>query len=289
MAVNVVEAKVKYRRPLNSQQLAVLKLLYRFRFGTVEYIAEYLDKTNLKVVQKKLKILEDQGYIAKRYDKTYKLQGKPAEYYLTPKGGRLLKSKTEDNDHISEQGLKNLYKNPSVSADFIAHCLTILRVALHLERMYGANLHSFARTELIPFDYFPTWKPDLYLSYKTTPKSKSNPFFLDIWDGTRPFFVSVRKARSYITYEDSGDWITDQLEFPIILVVCDNKKNETKLRRQIRKAREENYTDTKFATTTIDELLSAEYNKAKLWTTVTDYKEEDKTCTLTNLRKSLEQ
>jgi predicted transcriptional regulator len=80
----------KYRRPLNNNQQDILRLLYKFRFSTSELIAKYLNKPNVKLVQKKLKLLEDRGYVAKRYDKSYKLRGKAARYYLTPKAARLL-------------------------------------------------------------------------------------------------------------------------------------------------------------------------------------------------------
>src|ERR1700759_2928953 len=83
-------AGVTYHRTLNNQQVEVLDWLYRFRFSTSRQIARCLGKDKFKSVQKKLQILEKQGYIGKRYDGSYKLQGRPAEYYLTPKGARQL-------------------------------------------------------------------------------------------------------------------------------------------------------------------------------------------------------
>jgi predicted transcriptional regulator len=69
----------KYRKKLNQEQIAVLQLLYRFRFASSEQIAKHQAKPNSKAIQKRLKILEDQELIAKRYDKSYKLKGKPAQ------------------------------------------------------------------------------------------------------------------------------------------------------------------------------------------------------------------
>ena len=60
------KAEVSYRRPLNSEQLLVLRLLYCYRFGTCKYVAQFLDKKDIKVVQKKLKILEEQECISCR-------------------------------------------------------------------------------------------------------------------------------------------------------------------------------------------------------------------------------
>ncbi|HSW77540.1 MAG TPA: replication-relaxation family protein [Candidatus Chromulinivoraceae bacterium] len=87
---NSAKPEPKYRKKLNEEQVAVLQLLWRFRFASSEQIAKYQQKPNGKAVQKRLKIPEDQSLIAKRYDKSYKLQGKPAAYYLTPHGARML-------------------------------------------------------------------------------------------------------------------------------------------------------------------------------------------------------
>src|SRR5437868_6830189 len=84
----LINPEPKYRKKLNEEQVEVLQMLYRFRFASSEQIAQFQGKPNAKAIQKRLKILEDQDLIAKRYDKSYKLQGKPAAYYLTPNGAR---------------------------------------------------------------------------------------------------------------------------------------------------------------------------------------------------------
>jgi len=244
-----------------------------------KYIARYLGKTSSKVVQKKLKVLEDQEFIAKRYDSSYKLAGKPAEYYLTPKGARQLKARTEDAklaDQVTLQGIKNLYKNPTVSADFMAHCLNLLSVAIHIKEMYGDKLTVFTRMQLIPYGYFPAWRPDLLLSFKTGAKAKGKQkqYFLDIWDGTRPFFVSVRKARAYLTYAEEGKWPTDQVDFPTILMVCETDKTQKKLNRQIRKALDESYEEVNYATTTWQQFIESEEITEKLWQKADDPDEQ---------------
>ena len=37
-------SEVKYRRPLNSEQIEVLNILFRFRFSTNEQLARYFGK-----------------------------------------------------------------------------------------------------------------------------------------------------------------------------------------------------------------------------------------------------
>lgn len=267
---NKSSAEVSYRRPLNSEQLDILRLLYRFRFGSSELIAKYVGKTNVKLVQKKLKVLEDQGFVGKHYDKSYRLQGKPAAYYLLPKGARLLKARLPEEKTITDQGIKALYRNKTASAEFIAHCHSIFKIALHCKVLYGDKLKLFTGIQLATQAYFPAWHPDIYAALQRgTDQANNKRFFLDILDGTKPFFVSVRKVRNYLKFSEEGDW-PENRDFPTILTICDTQKNEKKLRRQIRRALEESYEEPTFATTTMETFLAATTSKAKVWSDVTE-------------------
>ena len=114
---------VKYRRPLNKQQLRVLFILYWYRFCTSKQIAVSLKRSDPKSIQSKLKVLEDQELISKRYDKTYKLAGRPAEYYITLKGARALEKAQPDT--TNPWATKSLYKNKTVSDEFLRHTITV--------------------------------------------------------------------------------------------------------------------------------------------------------------------
>ncbi len=260
-----INTEPKYRRPLNDDQIMVLRLLYRFRFASSEYIARYFNKPSSKHIQKRLKILEDQGYIAKLYDKTYKLRGKPAAYYLTPKGARIIRTKTDK--HVDDKVIKSLYKNKNVSEDFIQHCLTIFTIYLHFRTLYGDKLLFFTRSQLVQYDYFPGWMPDAYI--RLTLKAggtAEKQFFLDMLDETRPFFVHVRKVRNYLKYSEEGDWESEtNTNLPAVLMICDTQRSEKKLRRQLRKALDESYEEVIFATTTAKGLMQTAKGKDKVW------------------------
>ncbi len=150
-------------------------------------------------IQNKLQTLEARGFIGKHYDKSYKLAGRAAEYFLTPKGARQLPA-----DSTNEWAIKALYKNKTVSPEFITHCLNVADTVLTLQAIYGEKLGIFTSSQLAPYEYFPTWKPNLFLSFKRASSKKPRRYFLDVWDDTKPFFVSVRKARSYINYATDG-------------------------------------------------------------------------------------
>ncbi len=261
----------KSHRPLNSEQLAVLHWLYKSRFSTSKQIAKHLLKPNHKGIQNKLQILEEQGYIGKHYDKTYKLAGRAAEYFLTPKGARQLPA-----DSVNEWAIKSLYKNKAVSPEFIAHCLNVADIALQLQAIYGDKLRLFTKSTMVAYSYFPTWKPDLFLSFKPHAKSSTNNepphrYFLDVWDSTTPFFVSVRKARNYITYAEEGEWPTDEYVLPTVLAVCQDAKAQKKLTGQVKRAFDEKYItdEVTFATVTQEQLDKAT-GTAKLWQKIAD-------------------
>ena len=99
-----------------SKQLAVLKLLYRFRFGTTDLLARALDLKDGRYIHTRLEALVTQGYIGKNYDSTYKLDGKPATYYLLPKAFAALKKQHKTTGkELSEKTLRNAYKDKEAS------------------------------------------------------------------------------------------------------------------------------------------------------------------------------
>lgn len=270
-----VMSRVRYRRPLNSEQILVLEWLYKYRFSASRQLAIALHKPSHKTIQNKLQILEEQGLIGKRYDKSYKLAGRAAEYYLTPRGARTLTSyygslpkDSPDRRSLNESIVKSFYKNKTVSDAFIAHCLSVVDMHHTLKQLYGDKLRIYPQAILADYAQFPTWRPDLYLSLKT-PES-SQIYMLDIWDDTRPFFVSVRKMRNYLNHQESDDWVVDGQEYPYILAVCKDDKTQKKLNRQIIKALNENYIsdEISYATTTIDQLQKVTKPTDKLWSKV---------------------
>ena len=251
----------KYRKKLNEEQLAALNLLYTFRFASNEQIARYQRKLSNKHVQKRLKILEDQEYIAKRYDKSYKLKGKPAAYYLLPKGVRALigLGNRDENEPIN---IKRIYKGKDVSEGFIQHSLNILSTYLALSALHGSKLDFFTRSDLKyeQFEFYPQPLPDAHVRISTKDGDKN--FFLDIFEDSQPFFVLIRRIKKYLEYAGSGDWPEEPL--PTILVVVENKSVHKRLRKRIAKELRDSYEEVSFATTRLEYLFDPEH-KGKVW------------------------
>jgi DNA-binding HxlR family transcriptional regulator len=263
-------SRVKYRRPLNSQQLKTLHLLYWYRFCTARQLARSLDKSSHKAIQNKLQILETQGLIGKRYDKYYKLAGRAAEYFITPKGARELEKLKPGTTNL--WATKSLYKSKTVSDGFLRHCTTVTEISQRLRSIYGdgSKLRRLSKSYMAEFSYYPTWTPDLHLEIPASGETPTKHCFLDVWDDTKPFFVSVRKTRNYVNFKESGgkdgtEWQEDE-QYPAILAICQDERSQKKLNRQMRWILDEAWDgELTFATTTSDKLQQATKPTDKIW------------------------
>lgn len=260
------KSAVKYRRPLNKQQVRTLHLLYWYRFCTAKQLAHSFKKPSPKAIQNKLQILEEQQLIGKRYGKSYKLAGRPAEYYITPKGARALEKANPKS--TNQWATKSLYRNKTVSDDFLKHTIAVTDASKRLRALYGTKIEILTKSYMAQFDFYPTWTPDLHLKIPARGETPAKHYFLDVWDGTKPFFVSVRKTRNYMNFKESGDWEEDE-QFPAILAICENVQLQKKLNRQMKRILNDAWDDELiFATTTKQLLNQAEKPTDKIWSKV---------------------
>lgn len=261
----VKDGQVKYRRPLNPQQLKTLHLLYWYRFCTSKQLARSLDKSGHKAIQNKLQILETQGLIGKRYDKSYKLAGRAAEYFITPKGARELEKLKPGT--TNQWASKSLYKNKTVSDDFLRHCIAVTETSQKLRDIYGdsSKLLRLSKSYMAQYSHYPTWIPDLHLEIPARGQTPTKHYFLDVWDGTKPFFVSVRKTRNYVNFMESSDWQEDE-PLPTILAICEDERSQKKLNRQMKRILDEQWDEELiFATTTRQRLMEATKATDRIW------------------------
>ncbi len=257
--------QVTYRRPLNDQQIETLHVLYWYRFCTSKQLARLLNKANHKAIQNKLQILEAQGLIGKRYESSYKLAGRAAEYFITPQGARQLEKRKPGTTNRWTD--KSLYKNRTVSDNFLKHSITVTETAMKLNQLYGSGKQWDVVTKcyMAQLAAYPAWTPDLHLEAQENTDTTTRDCFIDIWDDTAPFFVSVRKTRNYVRFRESGEWYEDA-PFPVILAVCYDERLQYKLGQQMRRIlKEQDDEELLFATTTIQQLMAATTADDKVW------------------------
>jgi protein involved in plasmid replication-relaxation len=256
----------KRHNKLNAEQINILQFLYNFRFASNKQIARYQQKQNIRPVQNRLKILEDQALISKHYDKSYRLKGKPAAYYILPKGARALEANTtrEPDEPIN---FRRIYKDKDVSEGFITHCSNILDIYLGLKTIF-LNKRSFvfatkSKMNYEEYEYLPHPLPDAYIRFGSDEDPKQ--FFLDIFEERQPYFVLVRRIKSYFKYCSEGDWSDTGTDFPVVLIVCANTSVQKRLRRRLPKELQDSYDDIRFVTTTISEATTIDKTHAKVW------------------------
>jgi DNA-binding HxlR family transcriptional regulator len=242
----------KYRRPLNKEQLEVLDLLFNYRFSISKQIARYFNKEDIKLVRKRLNILEEQGFVAKRYDSSYKLAGRYAEYYLAPKGAKYLQAlrtsntdKYKEENQIADQAIKNRYKDKTVSQLFMSHSLTVLDLFLHYKDKHGDKIYIFSKVQLQPYDYFIKPLPDLFLSITSkTNRAKDDAlkrYFIDYFEDSIPFFIVIRRIKKYITYYEEDEWADDNP--PKVLLITESERKQKQVSRRIAKELRDAYMD----------------------------------------------
>lgn len=238
---------------LRDTQSRLLIHLYKFRFATVEQLARH---RNVSVPSMFMSIekLVDRGLAGKRYDTSFKLQGKPARYYLTKAGIRYMR----DNYTVNERMLKSYYKNPVVSDDFIDHNVAVFDLYRTLHNTYPGVFDIFTKPETAPYEQFPDKLPDLYLQRVEDSEESENAYILELFDET-PFFAIKRRIQEHIEHFESGGWPDEY--YPTLLLVCPDPKTEDRTVKFL----ESSLDDIDFLVTTTKAVF-AEKGVSAIWT-----------------------
>lgn len=252
-----------------SNQLAVLKLLYRFRFGTTDLLARALELKDGRYIHTRLEALVAQEYIGKNYDSSYKLGGKSATYYLLPKAFKALKQQHKTTGkELSDKTLRNAYKDKEASNEFIARKLAVFTIYDKLRAVHGANLKLWTMDQLNldKYDYFPQPKPDAYLTIIPEGlRPRSRDFFLNYLDEDTPFFVHVRRLQKYIDYVEANEWEdATSSKLRSVLLVCESTSLLKRIRKKLAQAVDENEAP-RFCYTTLQALRDSTTEDDEVW------------------------
>jgi hypothetical protein len=236
----------KYRWKISRQQIELLLKVYAFRFVTSDLLAEDLGKDR-STVYERLSVLEQQQYIAKRYDSSYRVRMRPASYCLAPAGLRYLKQL----DGIDQATLRNYYKNKWQTEEQIDHCLYVYHIYLVLRKSYGTTWkiltkHEVNREELIR----PT--PELMLKAQ---EADCPDYYLELAPKGIMSWILRRRINQHENWADEHD----DTRYPHILFVAGNDNTE----KRLWKLTEERYVDFKYFITTEKQLLNTA--NGKVW------------------------
>lgn len=220
------------RSELKQGQIDILELLYKYRFGSRQLIADSLDIKAGSSLHEKLQVLIKHEYITMRHEKHLKLFGVPAAYHLTPKGLRKLAA-LPGHDYITESVLKASYRDKIVSRAFVDHCLCVYAKTNQLKAFYP-KLKVYLRRDMSRYSYFPSTPPDAFLSLP----NKGNPkrFFMDILPDIMPTKSLYQRVMNYTQFFEEGNWDSVSDEPPVLLFMGETSTTERRLQRLIRSA-----------------------------------------------------
>lgn len=241
-------------RKLNQHQLDVLLLLYKFRFATSNLLTQKLKLQHRNSINSRLQILEDQNYIGRRYDKSYKLMNKPASYFMLPNGFAALRG----IDGISSNVLKNMYKDAIATDAFIERSLTIFGIYNKLEGIFGQRFDMFSKNELTGMEGMPEILPDGLMRLKTSDsaRAKERYHFLYYVEERQPLFAVSSTITKQLDYGDTENWNTFSARPPSVIIVCNSPALERRLHRQAGRIEDEATKGQNFYTTTLAELIA---------------------------------
>lgn len=218
------------RLALNQKQIEILELLYKYRFGSRQLLADSLGIKSGTSLYERLNVLISRGLIAMRQEKRSKLLGVPATYFLTPKGLRALQS-LDGHNYVTEAIIKSSYKDKVLSESFVLHTLKAYGITNALKRRYQ-KLRVYLRRDMSRYDYFPDNPPDAFLSLKLGGETKR--FFLDVIPDSLPRNVLDRRIANYLTFFEDGGWEATNSELPALLLIAEKGTTETRARRAAR-------------------------------------------------------
>ena len=245
---------VQHREQLSTGQIKLLGLLGKFRFVTVELVSSWRDRSKATIYER-LAVLENQGYVQKRYEKSWKLLGRPAVYSLTGKGLRVLRDTRPGC--FTDAVIRNQYKNRSASLQLVDHSLDVAKLCVQLYKQYNGKYDIFSKSEIDQFEEFMRPLPDLYI--RTNRKDEDDQpihYQLEtIEAGTFTWMIKKRINAHQEWFDDNNDedWGFED-NYPHLLLVCDNKSTE----KRIHRLTDEAYMDYETWTTTRERFNTGE-------------------------------
>lgn len=242
------------QRTLSEKQLDVLKLLFRFRFGTTDHISQAQGGLSRNSANVRLVALAEKGFISRKREGKDAISGKPAVYSLANAGRKYL---ANNPDKYSSKVLESIRANPNASEKFVNHHLNVFSIFNILSQRYQSSLVFLTKSNLDvdKFNYLPEVKPDAFLHMTES----GSYYFMYVFEGDSPDFAYIRKLSTLFEYEKSGKWeITTGQKLPTVLIVTGSKRLETVLKKRIRLLKENHDSELSFTTTVMDRLKNSD-------------------------------
>jgi hypothetical protein len=254
---NAQSAKPKVNRTRD-----ILLALYKFRFANAQLAAGFMGLQTPRHAQRRLKHLVDEQYIGRRYNGSDRIHGRPAIYYLKPKGISYLKTLPR----LNPKAFNLMYKDSQRASDkFIERSLHTCGIYLKFKELYGQELDFFTPSEMTGWQGLPKPKPDGLIVFRDRPDSRT--YFLELIDDSVEPYLVWRRLKRYFTHYDSNEWqIEMDSDYPSILILNSRAARQRRARQQVERLQEQYAFNLRFHIALTESLLSAKTAADKIWT-----------------------
>lgn len=237
-------------RKLTVQQRKLLQAFFSFRFATTNLLAALQPKPiSTQALNKRLRLLHDQGYVAKREPDRLSFGSQHVTWCLAANGIAALKEMGVGSPHA----LRNLRKDVNASDPFAQYCIGIFAVHNELRAAYGQRLTFLTRSFLFGKYLFPDPLPGAYIVIKSgeamdstdgdggvdesyhTNISQPKQYLLEYVDPGRPQKYWKERFKQLLAYIEDGEWEETDTD-PALLFVCATPWLEQRVQGWVRKA-----------------------------------------------------
>lgn len=232
-----VETTTRYT--ISTSQLLILDMLHKYRFLTSDLLAALLHKDR-STIYERLAVLVEQEYVTKKYNSTYRIDRRPAAYYLAPAGIRYLKKQGYSRTQLH-------YKNKDLTESQIDEYYLHTALALALRKNNPHIDHTFTKYQLNPEEYV---KPTPWLLFESDSDTTPDFFMEYIPSGTLSWIIRKR-INSHIEFCEESEYT-----YPYLLLVAGNDSTE----KRIINLSSGLLWDSELYTTTEERLLSGKKN-----------------------------
>jgi len=183
------------------------------------------------------------GFVDRRYDKSFRLRGMPAAYYVTPKGLRQLQL-IHGRERITDAIVKAGYRDRVVSQAFVNHTVRVCAYINQLQHRYP-SLEVLLRREMMLYSYVPANPPDAFLSLRVNDGIRQfgirqfgiRKFFFDVVSKDMLPSTIRRRIAGYMSFFDNGGWGEMNSELPKLLLLLEDPAMKRRLERAARAIR----------------------------------------------------
>lgn len=196
---------------LTGQQQRVLKLLFKFRFITTQLLADVMGIRRQSIYEV-IEFLVGKGLVIKVYEQSYRMDRKPAYYYLSKQGVTAVRKVMD----VKESVVHALYKNDKAPEDFINHSMQLAYCYVTIMKALPEGSEIFSKTEINRFKQFPKNRPDLYIR---TPDDKEA---IVVLAHNKPPYIIRKRLDELITHSEDEGWPTGT--YPTICFVLKDER-----------------------------------------------------------------